>query len=76
MHLGFIEVEDLEETLLKLGKECTEPGGIKSIIQHSLFLLKYKDDVSFKSLSIDFSEDGKEQENKISKNDFFKIFNL
>ena len=73
---GFIEVEDLEETLLKLGKECTEPGGIKSIIQHSLFLLKYKDDVSFKSLSIDFSEDGKEQENKISKNDFFKIFNL
>ena len=62
--------------VIKLGKECTEPGGIKSIIQHSLFLLKYKDDVSFKSLSIDFSEDGKEQENKISKNDFFKIFNL
>ena len=73
---GFIEAEDLEETFLKLGKECTEPGRIKSIIQHSLLLLKDKDDVSCKSLSMDFSEDGKEEENKISKNDFFRIFNI
>ena len=70
---GFIEEKDLEETLLKMGKECTEPGGIKSIIQHTLFLLKDRDDTSYKSF--DF-EEKKQEEYKISKSDFFKIFNV
>ena len=73
---GFIEIKDLEETLLKMGKECTEPGGIKSIIQHVLFSLKDKDDFSSKSLSSNFSSEIKEEDIKISKKDFFKIFSL
>ena len=73
---GFIEIKDLEETLLKMGKECTEPGGIKSIIQHVLILLKDKEDISSNSLSSDFSSEIKEEDIKISKNDFFRIFGL
>ena len=73
---GFIEIKDLEETLLKMGKECTEPGGIKSIIQHVLILLKDKEDISSNSLSSDFSSEIKEEDIKISKNDFFRIFSL
>ena len=72
---GFIEDKDLEESLLKMGKECIESGGIKSIIQHTLLLLKDKDDISSKSFDLENNEDGKDEENKISKNDFFKIFN-
>ena len=72
---GFIEDKDLEESLLKMGKECIESGGFKSIIQHTLLLLKDKDDISFKSFDLENNEDGKDEENKISKNDFFKIFN-
>ena len=74
---GFIEEKDLEETLLKMGKECTDPGGIKSIIQHTLLLLKDKDGISSKSLDIYYSEDeNKKEEIKISKIDFFRIFNI
>ena len=69
---GFIEVEDLEETLLKMGKECTDPGGIKSIIQHTLFLLKNKDE---NDSNFNFSDDGN-CDNKISKEDFFQIFEI
>ena len=69
----FIEVEDLEETLLKMGKECTEPGGIKSIIQH--FLLSSKDKEENNNLNQDiFYLDDKEY--KISKIDFFKNFGI
>ena len=72
---GFIEVEDLEETLLKMGKECTDPGGIKSIIQHTLFLLKNKDENDDLNSSFNFSDD-ENYENKISKENFFHIFDI
>ena len=72
---GFIEEKDLEETLLKMGKECTESGGIKSIIEHTLLLLKGKGSNSSGNLAIIYSDDEKE-ECKISKTDFFRIFNI
>jgi calcium-dependent protein kinase len=72
---GFIEEKDLEETLLKMGKECTESGGIKSIIEHILLLLKGKGSNSSGNLAIIYSDDEKE-ECKISKTDFFRIFNI
>ena len=72
---GFIEVEDLEETLLKMGKECTDQGGIKSIIQHTLFLLKNKAESDDLNSDFNFSDD-ENINNKISKEDFFNIFEI
>ena len=75
---GFIEYEDLEEALLKMGKECTESDGINSIINDAIKNLKNNGD---KNDNIDkefFDEDIKEEEDncKISKKDFFQIFSL
>ena len=75
---GFIEYEDLEEALLKMGKECTESDGINSIINDAIKNLKNNED---KNDNIDkefFDEDIKEEEDncKISKKDFFQIFSL
>ena len=77
---GYIEYEDLEEALLKMGKECTESDGINSIIQDAIKNLKDNED---KNDNIDkefFDEDIKEEEEdggcKISKKDFFQIFSL
>ena len=69
----FIEVEDLEETLLKMGKECTEPGGIKSIIQHFLLSSKDKEENNNSNQDIFYLDD---KEYKISKSDFFKNFGI
>jgi calcium-dependent protein kinase len=69
----YIEVEDLEETLLKMGKECTEPGGIKSIIQHFLLSSKDKEENNNSNQDIFYLDD---KEYKISKNDFFKNFGI
>ena len=69
----FIEVEDLEETLLKMGKECTEPGGIKSIIQHFLLSSKDKEENNNSNQDIFYLDD---KEYKISKIDFFKNFGI
>ena len=71
---GFIEEEDLEETLLKMGKECTEPGGIKSIIQH--FLLSSKDKDESNDSNHDIYNTNKDKVNKISKKEFFTIFGI
>ena len=76
---GYIEYEDLEEALLKMGKECTESDGINSIIQDAIKSLKDNED---KNDNIDkefFDEDFKEEEDnkcKISKKNFFQIFSL
>ena len=65
---GYIETVDLEETLLKMGKECTELGCIKSIIKNALLLIKNEEEF----LS---SEDEKEEkEYKICRIDFFRMF--
>ena len=75
----YIEVEDLEETLLKMGKECTEPGGINSIIQHFLLSSKDKEENNDSNQDINYLDDGiqnKDEEFKISKNDFFKSFGI
>ena len=69
----YIEVEDLEETLLKMGKECTEPGGIKSIIQHFLLSSKDKEENNNSNQDIFYLDD---KEYKISKSDFFKNFGI
>ena len=69
----YIEVEDLEETLLKMGKECTEPGGIKSIIQHFLLSSKDKEENNNSNQDLFYLDD---KEYKISKNDFFKNFGI
>ena len=70
---GFIEIKDLEETLLKMGKECTEPGGIKSIIQHFLLSSKDKEENNNSNQDIFYLDD---KEYKISKSDFFKNFGI
>ena len=77
---GYIEYEDLNEALLKMGKECTESNGIHSIIQDAIQNLKQteeedKNDISDKEF---FDELIIEEEKncKISKNDFFQIFSL
>ena len=64
----------MEETLLKMGKECTEPGGIKSIIQH--FLLSSKDKDESNDSNHDLYNTNKDKVNKISKKEFFTIFGI
>ena len=78
---GFIEIEDLKEALLKMGKECTESDGINSIIHDAINNLN-KTDEDNKSENLDkefFDEDIKEEDNndcKLSKKDFFQIFSI
>ena len=78
---GFIEYEDLNEALLKMGKECTESNGIHSIIQDAIKSLKPEEEEDNKNEINDkefFDELIIEEEKncKISKNDFFQIFSL
>ena len=78
---GFIEIEDLKEALLKMGKECTESDGINSIIHDAIHNLKKTEEEDNKSENLDkefFNEDIKEEDNncKISKKDFFQIFSI
>ena len=78
---GFIEYEDLNEALLKMGKECTESNGIHSIIQDAIKSLKPEEEDDDKNEINDkefFDEIIIEEEKncKISKNDFFQIFSL
>ena len=76
---GYIEYEDLEEALLKMGKECTESDGIHSIIYDAIKNLK-KNENKYDNIDKEFFDEyikEKEDNNcKISKNDFFQIFSL
>ena len=74
---GYIECEDLEEALLKMGKECVESNGINSLIYDAIKSIKTDEKESENNIDKEFfDEDIKEEENvyKISRNDFFKIF--
>ncbi len=77
---GYIEYEDLNEALLKMGKECTESNGIHSIIQDAIQNLKQKEEEDKNSISDkEFFDEliiEEEKNCKISKNDFFQIFSL
>jgi calcium-dependent protein kinase len=76
---GFIEYEDLKEALLKMGRECMESNGICSIINEAINNLNNgQDNKSEKDVNDFFDEDIKEEDNncKISKKDFFRIFSL
>ena len=67
----------MKETLLKIGKECTESNGINSIIYDAIKNLKNEEIDNNSNIGKEFfDEDIKEEENiyKISKNEFFKIF--
>jgi len=74
---GYIECEDLEEALLKMGKECVESNGINSLIYDAIKNIKTEEKDFENSIDKEFFDgDIKEGENvyKISKSDFFKIF--
>ena len=74
---GFIEYEDLKEALLKMGRECIESDGINSFIHNAIKNLKNKEENKSDNdeLSDDNIEnDGDEDNCKISKKDFFRIF--
>ena len=63
----FIEFEDLKEAFLRMGKECINSDDIKAIIFDALICLQNDDEEK-----IDKSYE--EKWDKISKDDFFKIF--
>ena len=75
---GFIEYEDLYETFLKMGKECIESEGIKylihNFIQNSNKMLT-NDDTQDKII-LKKKINQKDDCDKISKYDFFKIFSF
>ena len=76
---GFIEYEDLKEAFLKMGREFMESDGINSIIHEAIKNLKNdEDNKSENEVNEFFDEDIKEDDNncKISKKDFFRIFSL
>ena len=76
---GFIEYEDLKEAFLKMGREFMESDGINSIIHEAIKSLENdEDNKSEYELNEFFDEDIKEDDNncKISKNNFFRIFSL
>ena len=76
---GFIEYEDLKEAFLKMGREFMESDGINSIMHEAIKNLKNNEDnKSENEVNEFFDEDIKEDDNncKISKKDFFRIFSL
>ena len=65
----YIEFEDLKEAFLRMGRECINSDDIKAIISDALMCIKNENDVQ-----IDKSNEDKKD--KISKDDFFKIFQI
>ena len=65
----FIEFEDLKEAFLRMGRECINSDDIKAIISDALECLD-KDD------AIQIDKNSEEKNDKISKEDFFRIFQI